>query len=105
MTPEAPSQAWETVGVPAGEVGQWNAIGFGPFQAALARGDGFTPLIAGHWVYQHQFTRTEAVWRRSAIPPAESLRWHRAGFAPKQAATYRAAGVDLNTARASRRVW
>lgn len=105
MTLEAPGPTWDELGVPASDVEQWKAIGFGPFQAALARGDGFTPLIAVHRAYKHQFTRTEAAWRRSGISPTESLRWHRAGFAPKQAARYRAAGVDLNTARASRRDW
>lgn len=102
ITPEAPSESWDDLAVPANEVGEWKAIGFGPFQAALAHGDGFTPLIASHHVYQHQFARTTAAWRRRGVSPSEAIRWHRAGFAATEAARCQAAGVSLEAARFSR---
>jgi hypothetical protein len=34
---------WEAFGVNSADVPQWQALGFGPFEAALTHGDGFTP--------------------------------------------------------------
>ena len=43
---------WEVLGVHAWAVEQWKSAGFSPFEAAMAQGDGFTPMFAG------QFRRT-----------------------------------------------
>lgn len=91
---------WAELGVPTREVAHWKAQGFGPFEAALARGDGFTPLMVTH--YRHQFLRTSRAWKRQGLDDGEGLRWHRAGFAVAEALRWRGRGVDVATARIRR---
>ncbi len=91
---------WAELGVPAQDVAQWKAQGFGPFEAALAQGDGFSPSIVTH--YRRQLLRIARAWERQCLDSAEGLHWHRAGFAVPDAVRWRAQGVDVATARIHR---
>lgn len=101
MAETDPDEAsWERFAVPAAEVKGWKALGFEPFEAALAHGDGFPPLSAGH--YSRQLRKTAALWRRVDLDTTEGLRWHRAGFGANEAARWRSAGVEVEAARLRR---
>ena len=91
---------WETLGIDPPAVGAWEAIGFGPFEGAMAHGDGFTPL--GAVPYRHQLKRTARRWARSGFDSSEGLRWHRAGFSVRDALRWRSLGIDVETARSRR---
>jgi hypothetical protein len=84
------SSSFEALGVPPGEIKE-------PFGAALARGDGFTPSFAVH--YLRQLRRTIGAWSRASMDSSEGLRWHRAGFAARDATKWRSLGVDVDNAR------
>lgn len=100
MPPEPGEEAWAELGIAPGEVGRWKEIGFSPFEAALAHGDGFTPLIARH--YEGHFRRIAGSWEHGTeLSTLDALHWHRAGFSPKEAVRFHAAGVELAAARAS----
>lgn len=88
---------WTELGIPKGDVEAWQAIGFGPFEAALAFGDGSTPLIAV--LHPHPLLKTAAAWKQAGLGTAEGISWHRAGFNVKEAIEWRQAGVSLNEAR------
>lgn len=45
---------WEEFGFEPAEASGWTALGFGPFEVALARGDGYTPMVATHYTRQLQ---------------------------------------------------
>ena len=61
----------------------WKAISFGPFEAAMAHGDGFTPSSAVH--YRHQLHKIARSWGHVGFSTTEGLRWHRAGrFPPRR---------------------
>jgi hypothetical protein len=92
--------AWVDLGVHAEDVAAWKAEGFGPFHAALAQGDGFTPSIAVH--YRRQLRRVARTWVRQGLGSPEGLSWHRAGFAASGAVRWRSQGVDVATARIRR---
>lgn len=100
MEPDPGDGVWDELGVPAAEVKGWKALGFEPFEAALANGDGFPPLSAGH--YSRPLRKTAERLRRAGLDSAEGLRWHRAGFGATEAARWRSAGVDLDTAKRRR---
>ncbi len=85
------AEGWEELGVDAGEAAAGQAIGFGPFEAALAAGDGFTPSFAAH--YRAQLRRTAQAWLRSGMGEVEALGWHRAGFGVGEALRWRARGA------------
>jgi hypothetical protein len=91
---------FEQLGIDANEGAAWRAAGVGPFEAALAHGDGITPSTIVH--YRHQLQRIASAWVREGLDSADGLEWHRAGFAAKEAAGWRAAGIDLERARARR---
>lgn len=91
---------FEDLGIDAKEAAEWRAAGFGPFEAALAHGDGFTASIAVH--YRHQLKQTARSWAREGLDSEEGLGWHRAGFTAKDAARWRAKGADVETARSRR---
>jgi hypothetical protein len=91
------SSSFEALGVPPGEIKAWTALGLEPFGAALARGDGFTPSFAVH--YLRQLRRTIGAWSRASMDSSEGLRWHRAGFAARDATKWRSLGVDVDNAR------
>jgi hypothetical protein len=76
-------------------------LGFGPFGAALAHGDGFTPSFATHG-YSHQLRKTADRWTRVGLDSAEGLRWHRAGFGIKEATRWRSRATDVESARNQR---
>ena len=95
---DADTASWEHLGVPLDRVAEWEAIGFGPFEAALAKGDGFTPLNAVH--YRRQLQRVAGSWLRNGLGTTEGLEWHRAGFAVREAIGWRRQGIDVETARA-----
>lgn len=100
MERERVRESWETLQVPLTEVAAWTALGFGPFGAAMARGDGFTPSFAVH--YRRQLCHTIDSWTRACLDSTEGLRWHRAGFSAKEATRWRSLGVDVNRARSRR---
>ncbi len=103
MESDSEHEGWELFGVPVAEVPAWKALEFGPFDAALAHGDGFTPTDAVH--YRRQLCKTANRWRRTGLASAEGLRWHRAGFAVTEAVRWRSLGVEVETARARRDGW
>jgi hypothetical protein len=92
--------AWAALGVRGDDVGAWKAEGFGPFDAALAQGDGFTPAIVGP--YRRQLRRVAPTWVRQGLGSLEGLRWHQAGFTAADAQRCRSQGVDIVTARIRR---
>jgi len=93
-------QDWEPFGVDPAEVPGWDQLGFDAFEAALAHGDGFTPMNAAH--YHRQLRKTADRWRTLGLASADGLRWHRAGFAAKEAIRWRSEGIDVETARGLR---
>jgi hypothetical protein len=100
MEPERDGDSWEALQVPLAEVAGWTALGFGPFGAAMARGDGFTPSFATH--YRRQLRHTVNSWARACLDSTEGLRWHRAGFSAKEATRWRSLGVGVDSARSRR---
>ena len=92
--------AWIDLGVHAKDVAAWKAEGFGPFDAAMAQGDGITPTIAGP--YRHQLRRTARRWVRQGLGSLEGPVWHQAGFTAADAQRWRSQGVDVATARIRR---
>ncbi|MGH9082725.1 MAG: hypothetical protein ACRDY3_04375 [Acidimicrobiales bacterium] len=91
--PGAPAEQWEAFGVRPETVGAWRALGFGPFEAALAQGDGYGPQSARHAAAR--LRRLARSWRHVGLASAEGLRWHRAGFEAREAARWQDQGVDL----------
>ena len=103
MTTQNPTpfiEDWEVFCVHPTQVEEWKKLGFDPFEAALAQGDGFPPAVAAH--YRRQLRATADRWRRVGLDSADGLRWHRAGFGAKRAARWRQLGVDLEAARGRR---
>ena len=100
MKPDPARADWEALGVPLAEVTRWETLDFGPFEAALAHGDGFTPLSAVH--YRRQLRKTADGWRRIGLATRSGLGWHRAGFGAKEATRWRSLGVDVDAARRRR---
>lgn len=100
MRPDQDSEGWEEFSIPPAEVEGWKALDFGPFEAALAHGDGFTPLNAIH--SYRQLAKRAAGWRRVGMDSVEGVAWHRAGFGVKEAVRWNLAGVDVQTARRRR---
>lgn len=98
-----PSEPWEELGLDGARAPAWKAIGFAPFEGALASGDGFTPGNAVH--HRRQLHRLARTWNRSGLGTAEGLRWHRAGFTAPEARRWRSNGVDLESARLVRAGW
>jgi hypothetical protein len=97
----APEQEdWEEFGFEPAEVPGWIALGFGPFDAAMAHADGYTPMFAAH--YTGPLQKMAAFWTRVGLGTPEGLRWHTAGFAPKEAIRWRTLGVDVDAARTRR---
>lgn len=88
---------WEELGIDSGAIGAWEAIGFSPFEAALAHGDGYTPMMAVH--YRRQLQKAARPWVQRGLDTLEGLHWHRAGFGVKEARRWRTSGVDVKTAR------
>jgi hypothetical protein len=98
--PEPGKEDWEAFGIDQGEASGWDALGFDAFDAALAHGDGFTPSFAVH--YREQLLKTADSWRRMGLNSTEGLRWHRAGFAVKEATRWRSLRVNVEAARGLR---
>lgn len=96
----AETLSFEQLGIDSSTKADWEALGFGPFEAALARGDGFAPGFAGH--YKALLVETARAWREAGLDSEEGLRWHQAGFSAPEAAQLKAQGVDVETARAKR---
>lgn len=88
--------------MPAAEKVRWQEAGFTAFEAAMARGDGFTPLIASQ--YRHGLAKIVAGWKGAQLDSAEGLAWHRSGFTAKEAVRYRQDGIDPTAAARSRKV-
>jgi hypothetical protein len=94
------SDEWDAFGFSESETIGWKHVGFDAFQAALAHGDGFTPVSAAH---SHRFLlRTAAAWRDVGLDSTEGLRWHQGGFAPKEALHCRSNNHDVASARTTR---
>jgi hypothetical protein len=91
---------WSDLGVRSEAVDGWKANGFGPFEAALAQGDGFTPATVAP--YRRQLCRIARAWVRQGLDASEGLRWHEAGFSAGDALRWRSQGIDLATARTLR---
>ncbi len=91
---------WSDLGVPSDDIAEWRAHGFGPFESALARGDGFTPVTAMHC--RRQIRRTARTWVNQGLDSLEGLRWHQAGLTATDASRWRSQGVDVATARTRR---
>ena len=98
--PPASAGSWEDFGINPSEVPGWKAVGFGPFKASMAHGDGFTPTFAVH--DGRQLGQMAASWTRVGLGTPEGLRWHRAGFTAKEAKHWRSLGVDVQVAKARR---
>jgi hypothetical protein len=96
---DAGAEQWEAFGVREGTVEGWQALGFGPFEAALAQGDGYGPGSARH--LGRRLQELARGWRHVGMASAEGLRWHRAGFEAKEAARLQDQGVPLERAIAS----
>lgn len=92
--------AWIDLGVHAKDVAAWKAEGFGPFDAALAQGDGFTPTIVRP--YRRQLQRVARTWVRQGLDSLEGLHWHQAGFTAADAQRWMSQGVDVATTRIRR---
>lgn len=97
---EVAPEDWEVFGVRPTQVEGWKSLGFEPFEAALAQGDGYTPAFAVDYRQHLQVTATW--WTRVGLASVEGLRWHRAGFGAKEAARWRLLGVDVEAARGQR---
>ena len=93
-------EPWEAFGVDPAHMAGWDTLGFDPFEAAMAQGDGFTPGFAVH--YRRQLGATADRWRRVDLDSLDGLHWHRAGFDPKEATRWRSLGVDVEAARNQR---
>jgi hypothetical protein len=91
-----PGPTYEDLGVPKEQVARWQAAGFGPFEAALAHADGFTPQTA--LGVRHQLQETARRWAAVGLADAEGLAWHRGGFTPQEARRLLDAGMDLERA-------
>lgn len=98
VAPGEQAEQWERLGVRAETVERWRALGFGPFEAALAQGDGYGPESARH--VAKDLRGLARTWGRVALAPAEGLRWHRAGFAAREAARFEDRGIPLERALA-----
>jgi hypothetical protein len=99
-SPTPPLEDWETLCVHPAQVEEWKSLGFDPFEAALAQGDGFPPAVASH--SRRQLLATAHRWRQVGLGSADGLRWHRAGFGVKEATRWRSLGVDVEAASARR---
>ena len=73
---------WEALGVHAWAVDQWKRAGFSPFEAAMAQGDGFTPMFAVQ--YRRTLGQSADAWIRAAIEPLQALQLHRRGITARQ---------------------
>lgn len=94
----APADQWEAFGVRAEAVDGWKALAFGPFEAALAQGDGYGPESARHAA--RQLRDLARSWRHVGLASAEGLRWHRAGLEAREAARLQDQGVTVDRALA-----
>lgn len=97
----ATAEQWEAFGVRDDTVDGWKALGFGPFEAAMAQGDGYGPESARH--FGRTLQDLAHTWRLMGLASAEGLRWHRAGFEAKEAARLQDQGVPLERALAAGR--
>ncbi|MGH9088013.1 MAG: hypothetical protein ACRDYZ_07860 [Acidimicrobiales bacterium] len=95
----APAEQWEAFGVRAESVEGWKALDFGPFEAAMAQGDGYGPESARHLA--KPLRELARAWRHVGLASAEGLRWHRAGFEAREAARFQDEGVPLDRALAA----
>ena len=67
----APEQEnWEEFGFEPAEVPGWIALGFGPFEAAMAHADGYTPMFAAH--YTGPLQKMAAFWTRVGLGTPET---------------------------------
>jgi hypothetical protein len=99
---EPTGPGYEDLGVPKAQVARWQELGFGPFEAALAHADGFTPASAPG--VRHLLAETAERWAAVGLASAEGLAWHRAGFPPAEARRLLDAGVSLEEAWTARTV-
>ena len=93
-------ESWESFGFEPDAASGWLALGFSPFEAALAHGDGYTPMFAEHYV--GPLHKIAAPWLGAGLGTPDGLRWHLAGFTAREATQWRALAVDLETARRRR---
>jgi len=91
------SEDWEAFGIHPAQVAGWEALDFGPFEAAIAQGDGYTPQFAVD--YRKLLRSTADRWKQEGSCSEEGVRWHQAGFSAKEAARWRSQGVDVEAAR------
>lgn len=88
---------WEAFGIHPAQVAGWEALDFGPFEAAIGQGDGYTPGFAVD--YRKLLSSTAGRWKQEGLCSEEGVRWHQAGFSAKEAARWRSHGVDVKAAR------
>jgi hypothetical protein len=93
-------QNWADYGFDSADACRWQALGFDPFEAAMAHGDGYTPMFATH--YTGPLRAMASSWARVGLGTPEGLRWHLAGFAAKEAIRCRKLGTDVEAARTRR---
>jgi hypothetical protein len=89
------AEQWRDLGFDAGTA-EWQASGLSPFQAAVARGAGWTPSGAQH--QRRLLGKIQAGWTRAGFGPDEALGWHQAMFTPVEASRWRAAGFEVKAA-------
>lgn len=92
--------AWIIFGVRGDDVSAWKAQHVGPFEAALAQVDGFTPSIVGP--FRQQLQRVACTWVHQGLDSPEGVRWHQAGFAARESRRWCSEGVDIATAMVRR---
>lgn len=78
---------WAGLGVHAWAIDSWREAGFSPFEAALAQGDGFTPMAAAY--DRRKLQKTADSWRRVGKTPSQALQLHRSGQGARRYAKQR----------------
>jgi hypothetical protein len=61
----------------------------------MAHADGYTPMFAAHYTGPQKMA---AFWTRVGLGTPEGLRWHLAGFAPKEANRWWTLDIDVKAA-------
>ncbi len=90
---EETDEEWNAMGFPSQGIERWRNVGFGPHEAALARGDGLTPYSAPP--LRHMLERCLSRWDRAGFTPGQALPWHQLFFTPSEADAWRTQGVGV----------
>ena len=97
---DAQPQQWRDLRFDAEAARRWQASMLGPYEAAIARGGGWTPTGAVH--RRPLLIKILGRWARAGFGSDDALAWHLGMFTPPEASAWRAAGFDVQTAGAHR---